>query len=204
MFRKSTVSRWRPRARDAGRRGLPAAGPVALLLLLSACGLDPFAEEPPTARLAESAALASFQTYAILERSQRLAARDAERAAREAAPAESASLQMAALPPSSAPEVVLRLSFAESRGALSRESQADLAALGAQLQREPGLPIRILAYWSADDDDAAQAKLQALKRAMLVREFLADQGLARAKIDFTRIDEADPPPWIVDVVADRR
>lgn len=190
-------------ARPSGR-GRAAAGLIALLPLLAACGLNPFAEEPPTARLAESAARASYQTYAILARSQRLAVRQAERAVAAAQPAVSPSLQMAALPPSNDPNVVLRLSFAESRGALSRESQADLVALGAQLQREAGLPIKILAYWSAADDDAAQAKLHALKRAMLVREFLADQGLARARIDFSRIDEADPPPWIVDVVVDRR
>ena len=172
--------------------------------LLAACGLNPFAEEAPQARLAESAARASLQTYAILQRSQRLATREAARSAEAEAPAEAPSLQMAALPPSSDPGIVLRLSFGESRGSLSSESQADLIALGSQLQREAGLPIKILAYWSADDEAAAQAKLHALKRAMLVREFLADQGLARARIDFTRIDEADPPPWIVDVVVDRR
>ena len=186
-------------------RRFPVLGLIVLLPLLTACGLNPFADDPqPTSRLAESAARASLQTYAILQRAERLAQREVERGAEAAAPEAASSLQMAALPPVSDPGIVLRLSFPESRGALSSDSQTDLAALGAQLQREPGLPIKILAYWSADDEDAAQAKLHALKRAMLVREFLADQGLARARIDFTRIEEADPPPWIVDVVVDRR
>ena len=203
VARTDSVSHREPRARPQGRR--PAAAALFLLLpLLAGCGFDFFAEAPPTARLAESAARASLQTYAILQRSQRLALREAERSAEAAQPASAPSLQMAALPPSSDPGIVLRLSFAESRGSLSAESQGDLVALGAQLQREPGLPIKILAYWSADDEDAAKAKLHALKRAMLVREFLADQGLARARIDFTRIEEANPPPWIVDVVVDRR
>ena len=176
-----------------------------MLPWLAACSLDPFAEEVPQGRLAESAAMASLQTYAILQRAHRLQEREIRLAAEEAAPAASASsLQVAALPPTSDPGIVLRLRFAESSGSLDTESQADLAALGAQLQREPGLPIKVLAYWSAADDEAAKAKLLALKRAMLVRDFLAEQGLARAGIGFSRIDEADPPPWIVDVVIDRR
>ena len=203
VTRTDSVSHGESRAQPRGRRPA-AAALIALLPLLAACGFDFFGEEPPNARLAESAARASLQTYAILQRSQRLAARELERSAEAAQPASAPSLQVAALPPSSDPGIVLRLSFAESRGSLSSESQGDLVALGAQLQREPGLPIKILAYWSADDDDAARAKLHALKRAMLVREFLADQGLARARIDFTRIEEANPPPWIVDVVVDRR
>lgn len=201
----SGVSAGAERARR--RSGLAAgAGLLVLLPLLAACGLSPFAEATPEGPLADSAARASLQTYALLQRQARLAQRESARAARQpAAEAAKASLQMAALPPSSDPGIVLRLSFPESRGALTSESQADLVALGAQLQRDPGLPIKVLAYWSADDDDAAaQAKLHALKRAMLVRDFLADQGLARARIDFTRIDEADPPPWIVDVMVDRR
>ena len=197
--------------RKRGQRGPRRArrravfGTLLLLPLLTACGLNPFEEEAPRGRLAESAAIASLQTYAILQRAERLQEREVRLATEQAAPAAAASsLQMAALPPTTDPGIVLRLLFSESSGSLNSESQADLVALGAQLQREPGLPIKVLAYWSADDDEAASAKLLALKRAMLVRDFLADQGLARAGIGFSRIDEADPPPWIVDVVIDRR
>lgn len=178
---------------------------LGLALLTAGCGLNPLAEdEPQVGRLADSAARASLQTYGILARAvkkqEHLAARAASAQA-EAAP--QTGDQLAALPPTSDPGIALRVRFASQLATLDPEARADLAALSTQLQRAPDRPIRLHAYWSADDDDAAaSAKIMALKRAMLVRDFLIDQGLGRATIEFPRIEDDDEALDVVDIVLD--
>ena len=178
--------------------------PVALLPLLAACGLNPFAEEEQVGPLADSAARASLQTNGLLVRALKQRERAiAEAAAEQEDPGE--ARQIAALPPENDPGVALRLRLPPNRTQLDPGAQADLAALSTQLQREADLPIRILAYWSAEnEDEAGTAKLRALKRAMLVRDFLVGQGVARAPIDFPRIESEAAVPGLVDVVVSRR
>lgn len=172
----------------------------------AACSLNPFSDdEEQVGRLADSAARASLQTYGLLTRAvkrhERLAARQAEAQSSEAP---SGAGQIAALPPTSDPAVALRVRFSTELAELDPSARAELAALSAQLQRSADLPLRLLAYWSADDDDqAATAKLKALKRAMLVRDFLTDQGLGRAPIEFPRVEDNDTPLDFIDVVIDR-
>ena len=162
----------------------------------AACSLNPFSDDDEqVGRLADSAARASLQTYGLLTRAvkrhERLAARQAEAQSSEA--------------PSGAGQIAaLRVRFSTELAELDPSARAELAALSAQLQRSADLPLKLLAYWSADDDDqAATAKLKALKRAMLVRDFLTDQGLGRAPIEFPRVEDNDTPLDFIDIVIDR-
>ena len=177
----------------------------------AACSLNPFSDdEEQVGRLADSAARASLQTYGLLTRAvkrhERLAARQAEAQSSEAPSGggQSGGGQIAALPPTSDPAVALRVRFSTELAELDPSARAELAALSAQLQRSADVPLKLLAYWSADDDDeAATAKLKALKRAMLVRDFLTDQGLGRAPIEFPRVEDNDTPLDFIDIVIDR-
>jgi len=76
---------------------------------------------------------------------------------------EPAARQLAALPPVGAAEIALRVRFAAERTEMDSAAQAELAALTTQLQRNPEVPVKLLAYWAADGDEAAaSAKIMAL------------------------------------------
>ena len=192
-----------------GRALVVAIGVVVTGLLAAGCSsIDPFSGgDEQVGRLADSAARASLQTYGILtravQRQERLAEREAQE---EQASSSELGTQFAALPPASTPELALRVQFNGEPAALDSAARAELAALSAQLLRSGEVPVRLMAYWSADDDeDAAPAKIQALKRAMLVRDFLTDQGLARAPIEFPRLEEEeDDAPGVIDVLLETR
>ncbi|MCG8355819.1 MAG: hypothetical protein MI920_09630, partial [Kiloniellales bacterium] len=158
------------------------------LLLLSACGLNPFAEDKP-ATLAVSAAAASLQTYGALMAAERPEALAPAAGRDESRPAASARVgagrQVAALPRADEPQIAVRVLFPPGKGALSAEDEADLKALAAQLLREERPPIEILAYWSGGEEAAAMAKRRAVKRAILVRSRLMAEGIETAPIVFT-------------------
>lgn len=193
------------RPKSVAARLAPAAIALAVAALASACSLNPFSDdEEQVGRLADSAARASLQTYGLLTRAvkrhERLAARRADEESSEAP----RGGQIAALPPTSDPAVALRVRFSTELAELDPAARVELAALSAQLQGSADIALKLLAYWSADDEDeAATAKLKALKRAMLVRDFLTDQGLGRAPIEFPRVEDDDIPLDFIDVVIDR-
>ncbi len=214
-LQRSGVQRLRATCR--GRpRGWPALC-LALPLLAGGCGLNSFGDDEPKV-LAASAAQATMQTYGELLTEAGLigpAAEPPPAAARQArtppsdANGPAARLtgsvrQVAALPPADEPRIAVRVDFPSGKGALEAEDEADLSALAAQLQREENPPIEILAYWSGNDDEAATAKLYALKRAMQVRRFLVAQGLEPAPIVFTQVEDREARPDLVDVVLARR
>ncbi len=113
-----------------------------------------------------------------------------------------AAPQIAVLPPANEPGIALRVRFDGDEGTLSEEARGGLSALAAELRGNQTRPVEIVAYWTGEGEPGGSAKLQALKRAILIRSFLNQQGLEAARIVFQRVGE-DAQPSVIDVFRPR-
>lgn len=118
-------------------------------------------------------------------------------------PDEETPARVAALPPDNDPGIALRVTFPSQDNGLSTHAKSDLDALAVQVLRDDDLPVQILAYWSVAEGSPSAAKLQALKRGLTLRSYLAEKGLRQIRIELTEVGDEAPPPRVVDVVLAR-
>jgi len=102
-----------------------------------------------------------------------------------AAPAP-APQQVASLPPG--PSGTLVLPFESGNPALNAESERQLGSLASRLTGNQDR-VQINAY--ASGDSAAASKRLALSRALAVRSYLTDRGIASTRIDVRAIGPAE-------------
>jgi outer membrane protein OmpA-like peptidoglycan-associated protein len=120
-----------------------------------------------------------------------------------AAPPSPGTTQSAALPPADAPE---RFLFAADSAELSDRVERDLDVLAARLRAEPGRRVQLLAYAGDPAGATSRARRLSLSRALAVRAFLVEKGIATGRIDVRALGDTfeEGPADRVDVVAARR
>ncbi|MFM8988697.1 MAG: OmpA family protein, partial [Alphaproteobacteria bacterium] len=121
-----------------------------------------------------------------------------------AAPPPPAPPLAASLPPSRAAQPAARLSVAADSAEPPAELRNDLRDIVEQLRRAPDGRLRIEGF--AAGEDANRSRRLSLRRALAVRSYLIDQGLASTRMDvFARGNQPeDGPADRVDVTLVRR
>jgi outer membrane protein OmpA-like peptidoglycan-associated protein len=116
-------------------------------------------------------------------------------------PAPPGQTQTAAVAPTETIDLDARLLFAEGSAELSAEDKQKLLALADQLQRDPEIRIQLLAFAAGDDEAPNAARRLSLSRALAVRGFLVDQGIAAARVQVRALGQSseDGPPDRVDI-----
>ena len=125
-------------------------------------------------------------------------------AAPAAAPPPAAPPLAASLPPSRAAQPSARLAFAAESADPPAELRNELRDVVEQLRRAPDGRLRIEGF--AAGEDANRSRRLSLSRALAVRAYLMDQGLAWTRMDvFARGNQPeDGPADRVDVTLVRR
>jgi outer membrane protein OmpA-like peptidoglycan-associated protein len=80
-----------------------------------------------------------------------------------------------------APDLLARIDFAPREMTLTQSGQERLAALARRLKEEPDAPVAILAY-AGVPGAAASARRISLGRALAVRSFLMQRGVAGGRM----------------------
>jgi outer membrane protein OmpA-like peptidoglycan-associated protein len=98
-------------------------------------------------------------------------------------------------PPAAAEGVVMTIPFAKDGATLPSDVSA-LVNLAKRAVADQAMQLQVLAYASADADNASKAQRLSLARALAVRAFLKDQGVPGARIDVralgNRVPEGSP------------
>jgi len=125
-------------------------------------------------------------------------------AAAASAPPPAAPPLAASLPPSRAGQPSARLAFAADSADPSPDLRNELRDVVEQLRRAPDGRLRIEGF--AAGEDANRSRRLSLSRALAVRAYLIDQGLASTRMDvFARGNQPeDGPADRVDVTLVRR
>ncbi|HLI13562.1 MAG TPA: OmpA family protein [Alphaproteobacteria bacterium] len=84
---------------------------------------------------------------------------------------------------SSAPERTLSIDFAAGTSDLSDSAKGTLDKIVSNLQRNADERLQLAAYAAGSDDQASQARRLSLTRALAVRTYLIDKGIASTRID---------------------
>lgn len=123
-----------------------------------------------------------------------------------AAAAPAAPAQVAAAPAArAATDPIARLGFAAGGADLAADARPALARVIEELQRDTAARLQLQAFASGGDDQGGQARRLSLSRALSVRGYLIEQGIASTRIDVRALGRAsDGPPDRVDVLLIRR
>ncbi|MFN7193103.1 MAG: OmpA family protein, partial [Rhodospirillales bacterium] len=98
-----------------------------------------------------------------------------------------------------------RLGFAAGGAELGADARPSLARVIEELQRDTAARLQLQAFASGGDDQGGQARRLSLSRALAVRGYLIEQGIASTRIDVRALGRAsDGPPDRVDVLLIRR
>ncbi|MDH3597076.1 MAG: OmpA family protein, partial [Rhodospirillales bacterium] len=116
-----------------------------------------------------------------------------------------AATQRAALPPAGAALAPDRFVFAAGSAELSDQAKRDLETLAGQLRAEADRRIQLLAY-AGGETGASRARRLSLSRALAVRAFLVEKGVATGRVDVRALGGKvkEGPADRVDVVEARR
>ncbi len=117
-----------------------------------------------------------------------------------------AATQSAALPPAGAALAPDRFLFAAGSAELSDRAKRDLETLAARLRAEADRRVQLLAYAGGETGDASRARRLSLSRALAVRAFLVEKGVATGRVDVRALGGKfkEGPADRVDVVEARR
>jgi outer membrane protein OmpA-like peptidoglycan-associated protein len=117
-----------------------------------------------------------------------------------------APAQVAAAPAArAATDPIARLGFAAGGAELGADARPSLARVIEELQRDTAARLQLQAFASGGDDQGGQARRLSLSRALAVRGYLIEQGIASTRIDVRALGRAsDGPPDRVDVLLIRR
>ena len=96
------------------------------------------------------------------------------------APKEGATDQTAAKPPI---EGMVRVPFEPESNALSDAAKTAIAPLVEKLNGDFSLRVQVLAYAGGDDRSSTHARGVSLARALAVRGYLSEQGIAMTRMD---------------------
>ncbi len=96
----------------------------------------------------------------------------------------------------------VRIVFEPQAHRLPEPAKAELAGLVETLMAEPFRRVQVLAYAAGDDDTASVARRVSLGRALAVRSYLSDQGIAIGRMDVRALGNAahEQPVDRVDVI----
>lgn len=96
-----------------------------------------------------------------------------------------------------------RLLFSEDSAALNAEAEAELEEIAAQMEANEHRRIEIAAYASRGDASASEARRLSLSRALAVRAYLMEKGIASARMYVRALGDTVPDTPIdrVDVKA---
>ena len=116
-------------------------------------------------------------------------------------PAPPGQTQIAAVAPAETIDLDARILFAEGSAELSAGDKQKLLAVADQLQRDPEIRIQLLAFAAGDDATPNAARRLSLSRALAVRGFLVDQGIAAARVQVRALGQSseDGPQDRVDI-----
>lgn len=114
--------------------------------------------------------------------------------------------QSAALPPAGTAPAPDRFLFAPDSAELSDRVKRDLEILAARLRAEAGRRVQLLAYAGGETGNASRVRRLSLSRALAVRAFLVEKGIATGRIDVRALGGRykEGPADRVDVVEARR
>lgn len=113
-----------------------------------------------------------------------------------------AASQTAAVPPIPTAGEMRRVAFDGEATALPEDAKAALLDLSRRMLTSDMMRLQLLAYASGDEANASKARRVSLSRALAVRAFLIEQGVASTAIDVRALGNkaADGPLDRVDVV----
>jgi outer membrane protein OmpA-like peptidoglycan-associated protein len=112
-------------------------------------------------------------------------------------------------PPSAAPHAVARIgsiAFAGDASELSADAKRSLDELVQRMQRDERLHLMLNGY-AASGGDASRTRRTSLARALAVRAYLVDRGIAPMRVDVRAVGdrgEGDAPPDRVDLMTSER
>ena len=95
------------------------------------------------------------------------------------------------------------LRFAKGQTDVPADSRDLLGAIAAELAGNPRLRLQLAAHASASADDPVEARRLSLTRAVQLRSYLIDKGVASVRIDVRALgsrDLGDGPPDRVDLM----
>jgi outer membrane protein OmpA-like peptidoglycan-associated protein len=97
------------------------------------------------------------------------------------------------------------LNFASGSADLANDARTALAPVIGEMNRDPAARLQLQAYASGGDDQGGQARRLSLSRALAVRGYLIEQGIASTRIDVRALGRAsEGPPDRVDLLMVRR
>jgi len=100
-------------------------------------------------------------------------------------------------------EKALSVSFDSGAAELTEGAKAELGRLAVTLKKTSDQRLQVVAYAAGTDAEASQARRLALSRALVVRSYLIEQGIASARMDVRALGnkiESDGPADRVDLV----
>ena len=114
--------------------------------------------------------------------------------------------QVAAAPAARAASDQLgRLNFATGSAELAGDARTALTPVIGEMNRDAAARLQLQAYASGGDDQGGQARRLSLSRALAVRGYLIEQGIASTRIDVRALGRAsEGPPDRVDILMVRR
>ncbi len=98
-----------------------------------------------------------------------------------------------------------RLNFATGSAELAGDARTALTPVIGEMNRDAAARLQLQAYASGGDDQGGQARRLSLSRALAVRGYLIEQGIASTRIDVRALGRAsEGPPDRVDILMVRR
>jgi outer membrane protein OmpA-like peptidoglycan-associated protein len=99
-----------------------------------------------------------------------------------------------------------RIDFGVNVSDLPPTGRESLDKAAAEMKRDDGTRLQIVAYATGGDESGSQARRLSLSRALAVRSYLIDQGIRSTRMDVRALGNRSPdgPADRVDIVLIRR
>ena len=100
-------------------------------------------------------------------------------------------------------EGMIRILYASEASTVTDPAKEVLAPLVAKLNEDYSLRVKVLAYAEGDEDQSTHARGVALARALAMREYLTEQGIATDRMDLRALGNTaqEEPADRVDLIA---
>lgn len=100
-------------------------------------------------------------------------------------------------------EGMIRIVYAPEASKVTDPARELLAPLIAKLNEDYGLRVKVLAYAEGDEDQSTHARGVSLSRALAMREYLTEQGIAMDRMDLRALGNTaqEEPADRVDLIA---